>query len=192
MNLFGSYTSPYVRHCRIVLLETGIPCSLVETDSVGAATETPTMRVPFFRDGDLTLTDSASICRYLREKAGQPFLPTVADLELFSLAGTVLDTGINLFLFERQDGLLPERSKYLTKQATRLATGLRALNDGPLPEKAPFGDGALRLACLLGWGRFRERFSIDGLERLERFLALADSWEVFARTEPPVGAPPPA
>lgn len=192
MELFGSYTSPYVRHCRIVALETGVPCALVETDAVGAATKTPTMRVPFFRDGDLTLTDSASICRYLREKAGQPFLPTVADQELFSLAGTVLDTGINLFLFERQDGLLPEKSKYLTKQATRLTMGLRALNESALPESAPFGDAALRVACLLAWGRFRNRFAIDGLERLERFLALSDSWELFARTAPPVGAPPPA
>lgn len=192
MELFGSYTSPYVRHCRIVVLETGADCSLVETDATGAATKTPTMRVPFLRDGSLVLTDSASICRYLREKAVQPFLPRVSDLELFSLAGTVLDTAINLFLFERQDGLLPSQSKYLAKQMARVEAGLRALNAGPLPEAAPLGDAALRVACLLAWGRFRERFVIDGLENLQGFLAMADDYEPFARTSPPVGAPPPA
>ena len=32
MELFGSYTSPYVRHCRIALLETDTKFSLTETD----------------------------------------------------------------------------------------------------------------------------------------------------------------
>ena len=32
MKLFGSYTSPYVRHCRIVLAQNGQDCEFVETD----------------------------------------------------------------------------------------------------------------------------------------------------------------
>lgn len=137
------------------------------------------------------LTDSASITRYLREKAGQPFLPSVMDQELFALSATVLDTAINLFLFERHDGLLPGASKYLTKQAARVSSGLHALNEGPLSESVPLGDASIRLACVLAWGRFRNRFTLDGFERLSRFLDLADSWEPFAKTAPPLGAPPP-
>lgn len=191
VKLFGSLTSPYVRQCRVVALATNAPLELVETDAAASGSLTPTGRVPFFRDGSLMLTDSASITRYLREYAGQVFLPTVADQELFQLAGTVLDTGINLFLFERHDGLLPSASKYLTKQEARVRSGLSALNDGPLPDRAPLGDAAIRLACLLGWGRFRNRFTLDGFGRLSQFLDLADSWEPFATTAPPLGAPPP-
>ncbi len=191
MELYGSYTSPYVRQCRVVLLDTGVPCKFVETDVASSAGKTPTMRIPFLRDGDLQLNDSASICRHLRERAGQKFLPTVRDQELFSLAGTVLDSAINIFLFERNDGLLPSQSTYLKKQSARVDAGLRALDEERLPLAGPLSDAEIRLACLLGWGRFRKRFSIDGLDNLARFLEGADAWPPFAETEPPEGAPPP-
>jgi glutathione S-transferase len=191
VELFGSLTSPYVRQCRVVALDTGARFRLVEVDPADSGSHTPTARIPFLKDGDVVLTDSASITRYLREKAGQVFLPTVADQDLFSLAGTVLDTSINLFQFERHDGLLPSQSKYLAKQAARVASGLRAMSEGPLPSELPLGDAAIRIACLLAWGRFRKRFSLEGFERLERFLDLADSWQPFVQTTPPTQGLPP-
>ena len=63
MELFGSFTSPYVRHCRVVLAHTGLDCEFVETDYDQSAARSPTRRVPFLRDGDRMLTDSASILR---------------------------------------------------------------------------------------------------------------------------------
>ena len=38
MKLYGSYTSPFVRHCRIVLLETQQSCEFIETDQTSSAT----------------------------------------------------------------------------------------------------------------------------------------------------------
>ena len=37
MKLYGSFTSPFVRHVRIVLLETGLACEFIEliADSSG-------------------------------------------------------------------------------------------------------------------------------------------------------------
>jgi glutathione S-transferase len=92
VELFGSFTSPYVRHCRIVLAESGQNCDFVETDYAQSAAKSPTRRVPFLRDADLMLTDSTSILRYLREKAGQPFFPELIDFDFFLLVNTALDT----------------------------------------------------------------------------------------------------
>ncbi len=51
----------------------------------------------------LTLTDSAVIVRYVREKAGQLFLDTIADHELFALSTSVLDTAVNVYLMNIND-----------------------------------------------------------------------------------------
>ena len=91
MKLFGSYTSPYVRHCRIVLARNGQDCRFVETDYEQSAELSPARRVPFLYDDKLMLTDSASILRYLREKAGQPFFPDIRDYDLFLLVNTAMD-----------------------------------------------------------------------------------------------------
>ena len=61
MKLYGSYTSPYVRHCRIVIEQLGLACDFVEADYTLSAKKSPSMKVPFLQDGDLQLTDSTSI-----------------------------------------------------------------------------------------------------------------------------------
>lgn len=48
MELFGSYTSPFVRHCRIALLETKTKFSFTETDFETSAKLSPAKRFPFF------------------------------------------------------------------------------------------------------------------------------------------------
>ena len=52
MELFGSYTSPYVRHCRIAFKETGLAYSFTETDHDMSAKLSPA-KVPFLHHNDL-------------------------------------------------------------------------------------------------------------------------------------------
>lgn len=191
MKLYGSYTSPFVRHCRTVLLETGLPYEFVETAAGSSVNKSPTKKVPYLEDGDLKLSDSSSIVMHLRQKAGSPFLAEVADYDLYCLVNTLLDTGINVFLFERLDGLLPQNSKYLQRQVARLESGLAELERRPLPSEPPLNDDAIRLACFLDWGLFRKRFTFDEYPKLTAFYELARSWEPFAKTAPPQDAPPP-
>jgi glutathione S-transferase len=73
MKLYGSYTSPFVRHCRIALIETGLAFDFIETDQTGSAAKSPTKRVPFLEDGNIFLTDSSSILKHIREKTGHTF-----------------------------------------------------------------------------------------------------------------------
>ena len=48
MELFGSYTSPYVRHCRIAFKETGLAYSFTETDHDMSAKLSPAKRCLFY------------------------------------------------------------------------------------------------------------------------------------------------
>ena len=160
MKLYGSYTSPYVRQCRIVLAQTGMECELVETDHAQSAEQSPTCRVPFLRDVDAMLTDSASILRHLREQAGQRFFPAIEDFDFFLLVNTAMDSAVNLFLLER-DGVTPASSAYLARQQRRVVQVLDELErriDGVTDQS---GDGMIRLGCFLSWALFRQRIVLE-------------------------------
>lgn len=191
MKLYGSYTSPFVRHCRVALLQTGLDSEFVETTGPDARNPSPTSRVPYLEDGELRLSDSTSILKHLRGKAGQPFLADAPELDRYCLANTVLDAAINVFLFEQLDGLLPEKSTYLQRQHKRVQSGLSELEAQCAPAGSELGDAALRLACLLDWGRYRNRFEVGFYPRLGAFLDTMQAWEPFAQTAPPKGAPIP-
>jgi glutathione S-transferase len=186
MELFGSYTSPFVRHCRVVLLQLGEPFEFVETDYAASARLSPTKQVPFLRDGDRFLTDSSAILQYLRERAGQRFPPETDDCQRYYLATTALNAAVNVYLLEK-DGIVTQQSPYLARQAARVAGLLQILEDDLLPIDVAVKDSVLRVACFLEWALFRKRFSLAKLPRLESFLRRAQSIEHFASTAPPAG-----
>lgn len=196
MKLYGSYTSPFVRHCRIALLEGQIKgelaCEFIETDADSSAKLSPTKKVPFLQDEqegkEIGLTDSASILMYLREQSGKDFFSDAVDFNLFCNVNTVLDASVNLFFLEKFDEIGPDQSSYLTRHNERVQSALLHMNESRYASCAPFTDGELRLACFLDWGLFRNRIKIDGLENLQALLAAARNYDVFAQTAPPINA----
>lgn len=184
MQLFGSYTSPFVRHIRIVLAQSGQEFEFVETDYAASADQSPAARVPFLRDGDRLLTDSLSILRFLRERAGQPFFPDLDEFDRFLLVNAALDSTVNVFLLER-DGITPEQAPYLARQQRRIQQCLGAL-DQALGHSAPDmnSDFALRLGCYLSWALFRERFDLNGHPNLADFQRRFDSDAIIGATHP--------
>ncbi|QOC23160.1 glutathione S-transferase [Wenzhouxiangella sp. AB-CW3] len=188
MQLYGSFTSPYVRHCRIALIEGGIEFEFVETDYAASARLTPTRRVPFLKDGNLLLTDSASILRHIRETSRRPFLQTVEQADLFAMVNTAMDSTVNLFLLER-DGITPAQSPYLQRQADRVQDILNDLNERLLamndqPSQNRLNDALLRLGCFLDWARFRQRIDPARYSALQRFLDQLAPWPPFVATRP--------
>jgi len=186
MKLFGSYTSPYVRHCRIVLALQQQPYQFIITDQQASGQHSPTYRVPFLQHNEQTFYDSASIVRYLREQAGQAFCQDAADYDLFCMVNTALDTTINLFLLER-DGLTAEHSAYLQRQQQRIEAILALLNQRTwsLPEQPEqLSDGLLRLACYLSWAQFRQQIDILHYPNLQQFLLALNGQPWFANTHP--------
>lgn len=191
MQLYGSYTSPFVRHCRIALLEGKLDCEFIETDLNGSAQGSPTQKVPFLRDGELMLTDSCSILMHLRAKSGGVFFNDAQDYDLFCMVNTVMDATVNLFFLERDDKLGPAQSTYLARQNARISSGLLQLEGRAWPLSLCSGsqalaEGELRLACYLAWGLFRKRLSLDQYPALAAFLRLAGEHPPFAETAPPV------
>lgn len=184
MKLYGSYTSPFVRHCRVALAQENIQAEFVEADFVTAAQDSPVAKVPFLRDGDLRLTDSSTILKYIREQAGRSFLGDINDHETFVMSSTVLDSAINVFLLEL-DGVGAAQSKYLARQGARVQSGLAALNERVQPQAGLAQDGTLRCACLLAWGVFRRRFELTQWPNLCGLLDAAGADENFAATAPP-------
>jgi len=184
MELFGSYTSPYVRHIRIALAQTGLDHKFVETDYERSAEQSPACRVPFMRDGDLMLTDSLSILRHLREQAGQSLFPDLVEFDRFLLVNTAMDSTINLFLLER-NGIEPEQVAYLQRQQRRIRQCLQAL-DEVVDTKAPEsgGDFAIRLGCYLSWALFRQRLGFNDYPALEGFQQRFEADPQIAATHP--------
>ncbi|MBN8429738.1 glutathione S-transferase [Microbulbifer salipaludis] len=188
MKLYGSFTSPYVRHCRIALMQSGLDWEMVELDIHGnEAPGTPTLRVPFLEDGALKLTDSTPIVKYVREKAGQVFIPDAQDLDRYCLANTLLDSAINLFLLERS-GLDLNANAYTRRQQLRIERILAELDSAPLPQVGELDDADYRVAVGVAWGQFRNRFSIDGRDNLQRLLDIADQDPTFADSAPTISA----
>lgn len=184
MKLYGSYTSPFVRHCRIALLETGMACDFVETDQTSSAIKSPTKRVPFLEDGNVFLTDSIAIVKYLREKSNQIYLASAQELNQFCMVNTALDTTANLFFLQR-DGVDLNAYEYTRRQTARIESSLAELNQLSFPATAPYNDVHLRLACYLAWGLFRNRIKIDDHNNLQKFLTDINQYQPFADTAPP-------
>lgn len=194
MKLYGTLTSPYVRHVRIACIESGLDYELLNADDEVTAQHNPLLRVPFLIDGDITLTDSAVILRYIREKAGHTYLSTLEEHELFCTATAILDSAINLHLLRISESVVAKESNdiaispgsgnYLYRQQVRIDSSLRVLNQRAYPSEAPYSDGELRLGVALAWGLFRKRFSIEGLDNLQSFLAGLDSYAPFEQTRP--------
>lgn len=184
MILYGSFTSPYVRHCRIELISQSTPFEFIETDYAGSDKGSPTKRVPYLHDGDLMLTDSSSILMHLRHKARLSFIETAQEMEHYSLASTAQDAAINLFLLERE-GQTPSNNEYLERQSQRVMTSLAALNDKTYSDTDNYTLAEVRTACLLAWGLYRERFEITEFNTLKAFLAQISDWQPFADTVPP-------
>jgi glutathione S-transferase len=184
MKLYGSYTSPFVRHVRIVLLETAQPFEFIETDQTGSTAKSPTQRVPFLEDGEVFLTDSASITKYLREKAGQDYCQTAQELDDLCLINTLMDATVNLFFIKR-DGVDITSVPYLQRQAARIQSTLAELNQSTLPTTSPYNDAQLRLACFIGWAKLRKQIDFSVFENLEKFYADALNYHHFTVTQPP-------
>lgn len=185
MKLFGSHTSPYVRHCRIALDALSIAYDFVETDYIASAKGSAMMRVPYLEHASLQLTDSSSILMYLYERAGLPFIKDAQEMEEFCMINTIMDATINVFLLER-DKITPENSAYLKRQTERINSGLTVLNSKRQATSLPLSISATRLACYLDWARFRNRINLSEFAELERFVEMANTWEVFSNTAPRV------
>ncbi len=78
MKLYGGSPSPFVRKCRVVLEEKGIPYEMERLAPVPKTPELlamhPMGKIPILRDGDVVVPDSSVICAYLERAHPAPAL----------------------------------------------------------------------------------------------------------------------
>ncbi len=180
IKLHGTQTSPYVRHCAIALKQEGLAFQFVTSD-MSLEMPTPSLKIPFLEDGDQSFFDSTSILCHIRLKAGKAFFADAALADRYCLANTALDTGLNLFLLEK-DGI--KDSPYITRQKARMISSFAALEE-TVSQGHGEDDSYLRIACLLGWVRFRDRFDFSAHPNLCRFFEKWEQDALFAETAPP-------
>lgn len=187
MKLYGSFTSPYVRHCRIALIEEAFDCEFCEADNTVSARLSPMQKVPFaiYHDdtGEQVLSDSTTIIKFIRQQNNKSFLENVDEMNRYLAATTLLDSAINLFFLEK-DGITPEQSSYLARQQARIETGLNAFEQDVQLGKEHLDEADLRLACFLDWGLFRNRLTLAKYPRLKDFLLKTKDYAPFADTSP--------
>ncbi len=185
MKLYGNYPSPFVRHCHIALIESGLTFEFVDADH--DTLRTPMKKIPFFEyeeEGqNKMLTDSSSILRYIRESSDLIYLPTVQDLNDFCAVNTLIDSQVNLFLLQKE-GLTADSVKYLQKQKDRIQTGLLEFETRTFSKQTPWTDVEIRLACFLAWVRYRNHFSLEPYPKLMSLLESFDAYEPFQKTTP--------
>lgn len=184
VKLYGSFTSPFVRHCRFVFQQLSLPFEFVETDYTQSAAGSPMKKVPYMTVGDLQLTDSSSILKYARETAGTQFLPELADFERYTMINTVMDSAINLFLLDRC-GITAEQAPYLARQQERVDAGLAALDQSVQLEHALEKECHIRCVCFVDWAVYRGRMTFSAYPRLEALAKAANADALFAETAPP-------
>lgn len=187
-HLYGTKTSPFVRHCRIAFAQEGIGYDLTHVDFATSGEQTPTKRVPFLKDNrGLFLTDSSAIILHARQSVGKTFLANSQEANIYFTANTALDTGINIFLMEL-NGVTD--IPYMERQRQRLASCFAALEESIDPDAA-MDDGLIRTGCLTSWVTFRDRFDFSSHEKLVALQKRIDADPVFRETAPPADAAPP-
>ena len=183
MKLYGSFTSPFVRHCRIAVLQGDFKCEFLETNYEQSAVGSAAMRVPYLEHQGLKLHDSMSILRYLRERHDQRFCPTLAEYDLLLLINTALDSTINLFLLQNS-GVDVAANSYTKRQAQRIEQCLEHLNEAARPG-LEWNDAGIRLACFIDWAIYRQRLDFTPYPALLAWLEQARQSQEFAATAPP-------
>ena len=185
IKLYGNSASPYVRHCKIALIECCVEYDFIQADATLSTKLSPMQKIPFleyFEAGQpKILTDSTSILRYTREKSRQVFLETVEDLNDYCSVTTLIDAQVNLFLLKKE-GLNSGKIAYLKHQENRIKTGLKEFEAMNFTEKSPWSDVELRLACFLDWVRFRKHFSLEVYPNLIDFLDCLNDYPPFLET----------
>ena len=163
MQLLSSPASPFVRKCRVVLIETGqkdvevrdVTASPMGGDAALNAAN-PSGKIPaLVRDDGPALYDSRVICRFLDDRAKAGLYPEARLWEVLALeanADAVMEAAVGITYEKR---LRPEAlwwSDWLDAQWAKIARSLDALEARSMPLlTGPLNMGQIGVGCALGY-----------------------------------------
>lgn len=173
MKLYGTTTSPFVRRVRVVATEVGEAFERIDTAPDAGQAQlrevSPIRKVPVAMIDGRTLFDSRAIIDYLTTTRGWGDMAPPRDVwrqnNLVNAIDDALESVIQTFYLQRDDGIAWTASKFATRQIERadaifawLATQLAADGRGFGPG---FGLAELSLVCTLEWMEFRQAYPTE-------------------------------
>ncbi|SMC28812.1 glutathione S-transferase [Andreprevotia lacus DSM 23236] len=204
MKLYTSFTSPFGRKVRVVLLEKKIDCQLIEdvpnTPDSQIASVNPLGKVPvLILDDGKPLYDSSVIVDYLDHVSPVgKLLPaehrqSVGVKRWEALADGIIDAAI-LVMNERRRPPAQQSGDWLTRQQQKIDQGLAGLSADLGEHKWCYGGhfslADIAVGCCLGYLNFRFP-ELDWAERhpnLAGLYALLGERPSFQDTAPPAAA----
>ena len=199
MKLYGSFTSPYARKLRVLIIEKQLPVEFVFANPTAADSVVPTLNplglVPVLvRDDGSVLFDSPVIAEYLDSLTSPALIPKAGEerwqvLRWAALADGILDVTVDRTLEARR----PESQRLaatLTRHEAKIARAMdfaeRELMDGPwlVANRLTLAD--IALATALGYVDFRYPHDWKtGHPRLAGWYAAVGARPAFVETRPP-------
>lgn len=175
MKLYGSFTSPYVRRLRLILMD-------VKYDMIDAPTSSaegrailrklnPTMKIPMFEDNGLVLCDSTVIAQYLHEKLARPYL-SIPQLNLLKIIDGITDSYIQLFLLDKSGFDTTDDKMYFNLQHERIARSFKYLENVVADKHISATDWnylSISLYTSLDWVKVRKLHDFSHLEAIQSF-----------------------
>lgn len=163
MQLLSSPASPFVRKCRVVLIETDqadVEVRDVTANPMGGEAAlnaaNPSGKIPaLLRDDGPALYDSRVICRFLDERANAGLYPAARLWEVLTLeaSGDAIMEAAIAITYEKR--LRPEAlwwPEWFDAQWTKIARSLDALEQRSMPLlEGPLNAGQIAIGCALGY-----------------------------------------
>ncbi len=201
MKLIGSYTSPFVRKIRVMLLEKGIPFSLLEdipwNQDSKAPQYNPLGKVPILIDEQgKTWFDSPVIAEYIEAlHAKHMLIPpgkigAVEVRQLEALADGIVEAGIAIFL-ERKREIEMQNPDWVTRQHEKIKRGIAALEnilgDNNWLHADNFSLADISVGVVLEWLNFRlgDLGWQNDAPKLAVYLERLKGRPSFQETQPP-------
>lgn len=178
--LIGSQRSPFVRICRMLMIQNGIDfhfqvLNFVDNkkDAEALSKETPINRVPILIDGDQKVFDSRVIVNHLTKKHGLRPL-TLDEENIVSSIYSCMDTGVTLFLLKKDGFDTNAPGFFLSRQRERIPRNLEYLTPWThrLDSSRP-GDWnypSMSLFSFLYWAEARELLKLKDYPEMAAFM----------------------
>ncbi len=198
MKLYGSFTSPYVRKCRVLIKEKALACEFVAADAGGAGSPVPALnplgKVPVLeRDDGSSLFDSPVIFEYL-DSLKPPALFAASGEERWqmlrwqALADGILDATVTRLLETRRPAE-QQSTDGIRRQEEKVARALAFAEQhasGAYLMQNKFTAADLCLGVALEYVDFRYTHDWRAKHpKLARWLAGISSRPSFLETVPP-------
>ena len=194
--LFGSYTSPFARKIRLLLMNEPINEMKFEFTPINYFEEagnkllrekSPFNQLPVLMDGDQAIYESRVMFNYLAQKYKLKAL-SIAEENILSAIDTCLSSAINLFSLEKGGiDIHSGQNYFIEREKNRIPSLLNYITDWTRQQKPEVNWNYLTMSLYsaLVWMEFRKVYNLKEHPEMKLFLARFKNCPSVKETEIP-------